>query len=41
MTQKYYIEYILPKHINTIKRLKERYQHRYMLQKDNDESHGT
>ena len=41
MTQKYYAENVLPKHIETIKRLEERHQHRYMLQEDNDGSHGT
>jgi len=41
MTQKYYAEQVLPKHIETIKRLEERHRHRYMLQEDNDGSHGT
>ena len=41
MTQKYYTEHILPKHIEVIKRLEERHKHRYTLQEDNDGSHGT
>lgn len=41
MTQKYYAEHILPKHIEAIKRLEERHKHRYVLQEDNDGSHGT
>jgi len=41
ITQKYYIEYVLPKHIDTIKRLEERYKHRYTLQEENNGSHGT
>ena len=41
MTQKYYAEHILPKHIEAIKRLEERHKYRYVLQEDNDGSHGT
>ena len=41
MTQKHYAEHVLPKHIETIKRLEERHKHRYILQEDNDGSHGT
>ena len=41
MTQKHYAEHVLPKHIETIKRLEERHKHHYILQEDNDGSHGT
>ena len=41
MTQKYYAEHILPKHIEAIKRLEERHKYRYVLQEDNDGSHRT
>lgn len=41
MTQKYYAEHILPKHIEIIRSLEQRHNHRYVLQEDNDGSHGT
>ena len=41
MTLKYYAEKILPKHIDEVKRLQERYHHQHYLQEDNDGSHGT
>ncbi|KAF2435218.1 hypothetical protein EJ08DRAFT_656842 [Tothia fuscella] len=41
MTQKFYAEQILPKHIDEIRMLEERYSHRFQLQEDGDPSHGN
>ena len=41
MTQKHYAEHVLLKHIKMIKRLEEHHKYCYILQEDNDGSHGT
>lgn len=41
MTQIFYTQHILPKHIERIKQMEERYSHQCWLQEDNDSSHGT
>ena len=41
MSQEFYAKKILPKHIQEIKALKERYYHRFWLQEDGDPSHGN
>jgi hypothetical protein len=40
MTQAFYAQEILPKHIDRIKMLEARHNHRYWLQEDGDPSHG-
>lgn len=41
MTQKFYTKNILPKHIEHLKALEERYDHPFYLQEDGDPSHRT
>ncbi|KAF2421046.1 hypothetical protein EJ08DRAFT_653615, partial [Tothia fuscella] len=41
ITQKFYAEEILLKHIDEIKLLEERYSHRFQLQEDSDPSYGN
>ena len=41
MTQKYYAEHVLPKHIEAVQCLEQRYRRKIWLQEDNDRSHGT
>ena len=41
MSQKFYAEEILPKHIEHIKWLQSKYNRQFYFQEDNDPSHGT
>ncbi|KAF2421015.1 hypothetical protein EJ08DRAFT_653660, partial [Tothia fuscella] len=41
ITQKFYAEEILPKHIDEIKILEERYSYRFQLQEDSNPSHSN